>query len=106
MPASGNAMDRRDFDIPASQTAQDHFNAVAGRLEALISQRDADVATAMADYQADGASEEYAGKEQRWHNVAGEVRGIITVLRGSLGSNDETAAQSLQRAKSAVANIG
>lgn len=106
MPASGNAMDRRDFDIPASQAAQDHFNAVAGRLESLISQRDADVAAAMSDYQADGASEEYAGKEQRWHNVAGEVRGIISVLRGSLGSNDETAATSLQRAKSAVDSIG
>jgi hypothetical protein len=28
------------------------------------------------------------------------------VLRSSLGSNDETAAQSLQRAKTAVDNIG
>jgi hypothetical protein len=80
MPA-GNAADRRDFDIPASQAAQDHFNA-------------------------DGASEQYAAKEQRWHNVADEVRGIIQVLRGSLGSNDETAAHSLQRAKTAVDNIG
>jgi hypothetical protein len=60
----------------------------------------------MSDYQADGASEDYAAKEQRWHNVADEVRGIIQVLRGSLGSNDETAAQSLQRAKTAVDSIG
>ena len=106
MPASGNAADRRDFDIPASQAAQDHFNAVASHLESLISQRDKDVAMAMADYVADGASEEYHAKEQRWHNVAGEVRGIIQILRGSLGSNDETAAQALQRAKTAVDNIG
>src|SRR3982751_6389317 len=73
MPASGNAADRRDFDIPASQTAQDHFNAVAAHLESLISQRDRDVAMALADYVADGASEEYHAKEQRWHRVAGEV---------------------------------
>ena len=37
MPA-GNVADRRDFDIPASQAAQDHFNAVAGHLESLINQ--------------------------------------------------------------------
>jgi hypothetical protein len=57
----------------------------------LINQRDRDVQLAMSDYQADGASEQYAAKEQRWHNVADEVRGIIQVLRSSLGSNDETA---------------
>jgi hypothetical protein len=103
---TGNAADRRDFDIPASHAAQDHFNAVASHLESLINQRDRDVQLAMADYQADGASEEYAGKEKRWHNVANEVRSIIQVLRSSLGSNDETAAQSLQRAKTAVDAIG
>jgi hypothetical protein len=103
---TGNAADRRDYDIPASQAAQDHFNAVANHLESLINQRDRDVQLAMADYQADGASEEYAAKEQRWHNVATEVRGIIHVLRSSLGSNDETATQSLQQAKTAVDSIG
>ena len=104
--SAGNAADRRDFDIPASQAAQDHFNSVAGHQESLINSRARDVQFAMSDYQADGASEEYAAKEQRWHNVADEVRGIIQVLRGSLGSNDETAAQSLQRAKGAVDSIG
>jgi hypothetical protein len=104
--SAANAADRRDFDIPASQAAQDHFNAVAGHLESLINQRDRDVQLAMSDYQADGASEEYAAKEQRWHNVADQVRSIIQVLRSSLGSNDETAGQSLQRAKTAVDAIG
>jgi hypothetical protein len=72
----------------------------------LINQRDQDVQLAMSDYQADGASEEYAAKEQRWHNVAEEVKGIIHVLRSSLGSNDESAAHALQRAKTAVDGIG
>jgi hypothetical protein len=102
----GNDMSRRAFDVGASQAAQDHFNAVANHLESLIAQRDADVAMAMAEYQADGVSDEYAGKEQRWHNVAGQVRTIIQTLRGSLGSNDDTAATALQRAGTAVANIG
>ena len=46
---TGNAADRRDYDIPASQAAQDHFNAVANHLESLINQRDRDVQLAMAD---------------------------------------------------------
>lgn len=104
--SAGNAADRRDFDIPASQGAQDRFNAVAGRLEALMSQRDADVKAAMSDYIADGASEEYNAKEHRWNTVAGEVRGIIQTLRASLGSNDETASASLSKAKGAVEAIG
>lgn len=101
-----NDMGRRDFDTGASGEAQAYFNTVAGQLESLISQRDADVKAAMADYLADGVSEEYAAKEQRWHQVAGEVRGIIAVLRASLQSNDETAGTALQQAKARVAAIG
>ena len=104
--SSGNASDRRDFDIAASQNAQDNFNAVANHLESLINQRDADVKQAMGDYQADGASEEYAAKEARWNRVGTEVKGIIATLRASLASNDESAQQALQRAKSAVDSIG
>ncbi|MBF4580737.1 pore-forming ESAT-6 family protein [Frigoribacterium sp. VKM Ac-2530] len=100
-----NATDRRDYDLAASGNAQDNFNAVAGRLEALITQRDADVKTAMADYQADGSSEEYATKEQRWNRVATEVRTIINTLRTSLQSNDESAQTAMQRAKAAVDGI-
>jgi hypothetical protein len=106
MSSGANQIDRRDFDIPSSQSAQDRFNAVATRLETLIDSRDKDVKSAMSDYQADGASEEYAAKELRWTRVASEVKGIIHTLRTSLGSNDETAAQSLQRAKTAVDSIG
>jgi hypothetical protein len=102
----GNDTSRRAFDVGASQAAQDHFNAVAGHLESLIDQRDRDVAMAMAEYQATGVSDEYAGKEQRWKAVAGQVRSIIQTLRGSLESNDGTAGLALQRAGSAVANIG
>lgn len=101
-----NQADRRDYDVAASQSAQDNFNAVASRLEALIDQRDSDVKAAMADYSADGVSEEYRGKEQRWNAAATEVRTIIQTLRTSLSSSDQTAAQTLAKAKSAVDAIG
>ena len=102
---AGNS-ERRDFDVAASQNAQDNFNAIASRLEALIDARDRDVKQGLSDYQADGVSEEYAAKELRWNQVGSEVKGIIQTLRSSLASNDESAAQALQQAKSAVNSIG
>ncbi|GAA3337208.1 hypothetical protein GCM10017714_03210 [Curtobacterium pusillum] len=104
--SGGNQADRRDYDVAASQNAQDNFNAVASQLEALIAQRDSDVKAAMADYQADGVSDEYHAKEQRWNTVAGEVKQIIATLRASLQSNDESAQSAISKAKSAVGNIG
>ncbi len=101
-----NQMDRRSFDIAASGSAQELFNTSANRLESLIEQRDADVRTAMADYEAEGVSDSYAGKELRWRTVAGEVRTIISTLRASLGQNDDSARQAMQRAQAAVDSIG
>lgn len=101
-----NQGDRRDYDIAASQNAQDNFNRVAGQLEALIDQRDKDVQAAMADYSAEGVSEDYRAKELRWKNAAGEVRGIIQTLRSSLERNDESAQEALRKARAAVESIG
>lgn len=101
-----NQMDRRSYDIAASGSAQDLFDASASRLEGLIDQRDADVRTAMADYRADGVSDQYAAKELRWRTVATDVRTIISTLRASLGQNDESARQAMQRAQAAVDAIG
>jgi len=101
-----NQADRRDYDSGASAEAQANFNAVASGLEALIAQRDRDVAKAMADYVADGVSEEYRAKEQRWHNVADQVRSIVATLRRSLEDIDGVAAQTIASAKNVVAGIG
>lgn len=103
---SGNNIDRRDFDLGASASAQDNFNAVASRLEALIDQRDRDVKAAMADYLATGVSDEYAAKEARWNRVATEVRTIVRTLRASLERNDATAQDTLKKAQAAVDAIG
>jgi hypothetical protein len=101
-----NLRDRRSYSLAASGDAQANFNSVAARLEALISQRDADVRAAMADYVAAGVSDEYAGKEQRWHVVAEQVGSIITALRTNMSQNDGSAQQSMSRAGAAVAGIG
>jgi len=98
--------DRRDYDINASQNAQANFNTVAAALEALLDQRDRDVRAAMSDYAADGVSDDYNAKEQRWKNAGAEVRTIINTLRTSLEENDGTAQTTLSRARSAVENIG
>lgn len=101
-----NQSDRRDYDIAASQNAQDNFNRVAAQLEAVIDQHDRDVQAAMADYAAEGVSEDYRAKELRWKNAAGEVRGIIQTLRSSLERNDESAQDALRKARAAVESIG
>ena len=101
-----NQLDRRSFDLGASHNAQDLFNANANHLDALISRRDQDVRTAMADYVAQGVSDRYAAKEQRWHTVAEEVRTIIATLRASLGKNDTSAQQAMQKGGAAVDSIG
>lgn len=103
---AGNQIDRRDFDLAASQSAQDNFLNVASQLEALIDQHDADVRSAMSDYEATGVSDDYAAKELRWKNAADGVRQIINTLRESMAQNDETAQAAINKAKSAVANIG
>lgn len=101
-----NNTEQRSYDTGASQETQSNFERVASRLEALINLRDGDVKAAMAQFQADGVSDEYHGKETRWNAAAGEVRNIITTIRGSLQTSDEGAQSAQQKAKTAVDNMG
>jgi len=98
--------DRRAYDVSSSQEVQDEFNRIAGLLESLIGGRDKQVKAAMADYQADGVSDEYQAKEVRWNRAATEVRTIINLLRSTMETNDGTASTAGQRARTAVENIG
>jgi hypothetical protein len=99
-------LDRRSFDTAASAQAQANIAATAAQLEALISTRDAQVRQAMADFTADGVSQEYHGKEVQWHQAASQVRQIIALVKTSLQRDDDSAATALAQAKSAVAGIG
>jgi len=103
--ATGNDMNRNDYDTAATAASQDRFNSVANHLEHVINSRDADVKAAMHDYFAQGVSDEYAGKEHRWNSVANEVRGIISTLRDSLMTSDGTAHHANNQAGQAVASI-
>jgi thioredoxin-like negative regulator of GroEL len=98
--------DRRSYDTGVSQQVQGDIQGIVGRLEALIGQREKAVAAAMADFQADGVSGEYAQVEQRWKRAADEVRTIIALVKTTLARNDETAQTALARAGQAVRAIG
>lgn len=98
--------DRRGYDTDASGEAQSNLAGVIAQLESVIGERDRQVKAAMADFQADGVSDEYHGVEQRWNRSAGEVQAIITLLRTTLETNDSTAQTTLSRARNAVQGIG
>ena len=100
------SLDRRSFDTGTSQQVQGDLAGIIARLEATIAQRGADVAAAMADFQADGVSEEYRTVEDRWNRAATEVRQIIELVKTTMVRNDETAATTLARARAAVQAIG
>jgi hypothetical protein len=99
---SGNQMDRNDYSIAASQSAQGNFEQVAAQLEAALARRDQDVKAAMAAYMAEGVSDRYAQMERDWNAAGDEVRGIITSIRGSLATNDDIAQRALQAAGNAI----
>ncbi|MFC7306830.1 pore-forming ESAT-6 family protein [Streptomyces monticola] len=99
-------MDRNSYDISASTEVQGSLLAIIGQLERVLSDRDGAVKAAMTEFQADGVSEEYHGKEVRWNKAANEVREIIRLVRSTMEQNDNTAQSTLSRAKSAVDNIG
>lgn len=98
--------DRRSYDTGVSTQVQSDLQGIVARLEALINDRDHAVQQAMADFQADGVSDQYAGVERRWQNAASEVRSIIALVKTTLGKNDETAGQTLSAARNAVSAIG
>ncbi|MFF4738723.1 pore-forming ESAT-6 family protein [Streptomyces sp. NPDC001262] len=98
--------DRRSYDTGASGEVQGSLQGIISRLESVLNDRDAAVKAAMADFQADGVSDQYHGKEQRWQSAAHEVRQIIHLLRTTMEKNDGTAQSTLAKAKAAVDGIG
>ncbi|KJL47711.1 hypothetical protein RS84_02510 [Microbacterium hydrocarbonoxydans] len=99
---TGNQIDRNDYNVGASQSVQSNFENVAARLEAALQRRDQDVRAALADYQADGVSEEYGALEQQWTQAGDQVRGVIAAIRGSLEQNDDIALRALAQGRAAL----
>ncbi|MFJ2769912.1 pore-forming ESAT-6 family protein [Streptomyces sp. NPDC087300] len=102
---AGN-QDRRSYDTGASSDVQGGLQIIIGHLERVLGDHDRAVKAAMADYQADGVSDEYHGKEVRWNKAANEVRDIIHLVRDTLEKNDGTAQTTVTKARAAVDNIG
>jgi len=101
-----NVHDRISYDTNASAAVQAEVTTVLGRLESLLAWREAQVSAAMADFYADGVSEEYRAVELCWRRSSDEVRGIVAMVRTVLQRNDETAASAAARARAAVLDIG
>lgn len=99
---TGNQVDRNDYSVAASQSAQTNFESAAARLEAALQRRDQDVRAALTDYQADGVSDEYAALEQQWNDAGEQVRTVIAAIRGSLEQNDDVALRALSKARAAL----
>ncbi|SOD70519.1 hypothetical protein SAMN05892883_0210 [Jatrophihabitans sp. GAS493] len=97
--------DRRSYDTAASAQTQANLTAVISRLETVLDARDRQVQAAMADFQADGVSELYQGKELQWRRAAAQTRQIVSLLRTTMQRNDTTAAQTIAQAKIAVESI-
>lgn len=97
-----NQMDRNDYSVSASQAAQANFETVAGQLEAALDRRDVDVKAAMAEYYAEGVSEEYSHLERQWNDSGRQVRQIIAAVRQSLGNNDDIAVRAGSTARSHI----
>lgn len=100
------SLDRRSFDTGVSQQVQSDIGGIVARLEANISQRQSDVATAMSDFQADGVDDQYRTVETRWNNAATQVQQIIALVRTTMAKNDDSATGALTRARGAVDAIG
>ncbi len=97
--------DRNSYDTSASADAQGNLQSIISQLETVLSTRDKQVKAAMANFRADGVSDEYQGKEAQWNSAAGEVRSIIALVRTTLAKNDDSALHAQGRAKAAVNSI-
>lgn len=96
---------RRAFNTDVSGQVQGDVSLIAGQLEALILQRDREVKAAMADFRADGVSEDYDDVERRWNRASNETLTIVNMVQELLGDNDQTAYTTQNKARQAVQGI-
>lgn len=97
--------DRLAYDTGVSASVQTDIGSIIGQLEALIADRQGQVNRAMADFTATDVADQYRSVESRWNNASTEVRGIIALIKKTLGLNDETARDTLKKARTIVQSI-
>lgn len=97
--------DQLGYDTGASGEAQGNFAVVAAQLTQLINQHNADVTRAMGDYYAEGVSDAFQGKADRWFAAANHVTSIIGLVQRTMAENDGIGGQGQARAQQAVDSI-
>lgn len=96
---------RLAYDTAASGEAAENLRHIMDNLETLINDHSGDVSNALADFDATGVSDEYAGIEWKWNDTANNVKTVIRELRQVLEDNDITAQAATDRARRAVEAI-
>ena len=93
------------YDTEASATAQANIRNVCNQLLSVLTGHDSDVKNFSANFEATEVDAMYADVESRLGKSGTEVMNIISLVEHTLLLNDETAVQTLGRAKASVASI-
>lgn len=94
------------YSTAAAHDAELTLLGIISELANVIADRRRDVDTAMASFQADGVSDQYAEVEARWTRDADRVEAFIVSLRETLGRNNITAEETLARSQNIVGSCG
>ena len=93
------------YDTDASESVQTHINSISSQLMSILTGHSTDVNNFNSEFQATEVDAMYADVESRLGKSGTEVVNIISLVQRTLGLNDDTAHQTLSRAKGAVASI-
>ena len=93
------------YDTDASESVQTHINSICSQLMSILTGHNTDVNNFNSEFQATEVDAMYADVESRLGKSGTEVVNIISLVQRTLGLNDDTAHQTLSRAKGAVASI-
>ena len=93
------------YDTGASESVQTHINSICNQLMTILTDHKGDVSKFDSEFQATELDAMYADVESRLGKSGTEVVNIISLVQRTLNLNDDTATQTMSRAKGAVAAI-
>ena len=93
------------YDTDASEAVQTHINSICNQLMSILTGHSTDVNNFNSEFQATELDAMYADVESRLGKSGTEVVNIISLVQRTLNLNDDTAMQTMSRAKGAVASI-
>lgn len=93
------------YDTGASGEAQENLNAVARKINTLISTRTADAGRLATEAQVTDVSDQYKAVEEAWSDAGRQFASIIRDMRTLLSQADDTAGSTVKKAGGTVSNI-